>query len=74
MFGFFKKKQKPDPNKSYLAQGKFSVKEVNSLLGRYAVVNENEKDQNWFTISHYNNPEEANRLAEAYNRIASRDT
>ena len=73
MFGLFKKKPTPDPKKSYLANGKFSVKEVNSVLGRYAVVNDNETDQNWFTISHYNKLEDANRLAEAYNRIASRD-
>lgn len=73
MFGLFKKKHKPDPNKSYLANGKFTVQEVSSILGQYAVVNENEKDQNWFTISHYNKLEDANRLAEAYNRIAERD-
>ena len=73
MFGLFKKTPKTDPKKSYLANGKFSVREVNSFLGRYAVVNENEKDPNWFTISHYNKVEDANRLAEAYNRIASRD-
>ena len=72
MFKWFKK-EKPDPNKSYLAQGKYSVKQVNHLLGCYAVVNENEKDRNWFTISYFNKIEDANRLAEAYNRIASRD-
>ena len=72
MFNWFKKK-KVDPNKSYLAQGKFSVQEVNSILGQYAVVNENEKDRNWFTIAHFATAEDANRLAEAYNRIASRD-
>ena len=74
MFGLFKKKHKPDPNKSYLANGKFTVQEINSILGQYAVVNENEKDQNWFTISHFNKLEDANRLADAYNRIASRDS
>ena len=74
MFGLFKKTPKTDPKKSYLANGKFSVREVNSFLGRYAVVNDNEKDQNWFIISHYNNLEDANRLAKAYNRIASGDT
>ena len=73
MFDLFKKR-KADPNKSYLANGKYSVQEVNSILGRYAVVNKNEKDRNWFTISHFNNLEDANRLAEAYNRIASRET
>ena len=73
MFGLFKKKPKPDPKKSYLANGKFSVQEVNSILGRYAVVNENEKDRNWFTIAHFPTAEDANRLAEAYNRIAERD-
>ena len=74
MFGLFKKKHKTDPNKSYLANGKYSVQEVNSLLGRYAVVNENEKDQNWLTIAHFKTVEDANCLAEAYNRIADRDT
>jgi len=73
MFGLFKKKQNEDPSKSYLANGKFSVQEVNSILGRYAVVNENENDQNWLTIAHFKTAEDANRLAEAYNRIASRD-
>ena len=73
MFGKWFKKEKADPKKSYLANGKFSVKEVNSLLGQYAVVNENEKDQNWLTIAHFKTVEDANRLAEAYNRIAERD-
>ena len=73
MFGLFKKKPKPDPKKSYLANGKYSVKEVNGFLGRYAVVNENEEDQNWLTISYFNKLDNANRLAEAYNRIAERD-
>lgn len=75
MFGnwwTWRKKEKPN-NKSYLANGKFSVKEVNSVLGQYAVVNDNEKDQNWFTIAHFRDAEDANRLAEAYNRIAERD-
>jgi len=67
------RKNKTDPKKSYLANGKFSVQEVNSILGRYAVVNENEKDKNWFTIAHFKTAEDANRLAEAYNRIAERD-
>lgn len=71
MFNWFKK-QKEDPIKSYLANGKFSVQEVNSILGRYAVVNE--KDRNWFTIAHFPTAEDANRLAEAYNRISQRDT
>ena len=72
MFKWFKK-QKTDPNKSYLANGKFSVKEVNSVLGQYAVINENEQDRNWFTIAHFRTADDANRLAEAYNRIAGRD-
>ena len=72
MFKWFKK-QRTDPNKSYLANGKFSVKEVNSILGQYAVINENEKDRNWLTIAHFKTTEDANRLAEAYNRIAERD-
>lgn len=72
MFSWFKK-QKKDPNKSYLATGKYSVKQVDHILGRYAVINEKEKDRNWFTISYFNKVDEANRLAEAYNRIAGRD-
>ena len=72
MFKWFKK-QKTDPNKSYLANGKFSVKEVNSMLGQYAVINENEQDRNWLTIAHFRTADDANRLAEAYNRIAGRD-
>ena len=73
MFKWFKK-QRTDPNKSYLANGKFSVKEVNSVLGQYAVINENEPDRNWLTIAHFRTADDANRLAEAYNRIADRDT
>ena len=72
MFSWFKK-QKTDPNKSYLANGKFSVKEVNSVLGQYAVINENEQDSSWLTIAHFRTADDANRLAEAYNRIAERD-
>ena len=67
------RKNKVDPRKSYLANGKFKVVEVNSILGNYAVINENEKDSSWLTISHFKTAEDANRLAEAYNRIAERD-
>lgn len=74
MFELFKKKNKPDPKKSYLANGKFTVKEVNHILGSYAVINENEKNRNWFTVSYFDTAESATRLADAYNRIASRDS
>ena len=73
MFNWFKKK-KYDSDKSYLANGKYSVKEVNNILGQYAVINENEQDRNWLTIAHFKTAEDANRLAEAYNRIAERGT
>lgn len=74
MFGnwwTWRKKDKPKPGTSYLANGKYSVKEVNHVLGRYAVVNSNEKD-NWMYISYYNDRNKANELAEAYNRIVER--
>lgn len=70
MFDWFGKKKKPNPELSYLANGEYSVKEVNHFLGRYAVVNSNEKD-NWFYISYFNDRANANRLAEAYNRMAA---
>lgn len=70
MFNWFKKKPKPNPELSYLANGEYSVKEVNHFFGRYAVVNTNEKD-NWFYISYFNDRANANRLAEAYNRMAA---
>ena len=70
MFDWFSKKKKPNPKLSYLANGEYSVKEVNHILGRYAVVNSNEKD-NWMYISYFNDRANANRLAEAYNRMAA---
>ena len=70
MFDWFKKKPKPNPKLSYLANGEYSVKEVNHFLGRYAVVNSNEKD-NWMYISYFNDRANANRLAEAYNQMAT---
>ena len=70
MFDWFKKKSKPNPKLSYLANGEYSVKEVNHVLGRYAVVNFNEKD-NWMYISYFNDRTHANRLAEAYNQMAA---
>ena len=70
MFDWFSKKKKPNPELSYLANGEYSVKEVNHFLGRYAVVNSNEKD-NWMYISYFNDRANANRLAEAYNQMAT---
>ena len=70
MFNWLKKKTKPNPELSYLANGEYSVKEVDHPLGRYAVVNSNEKD-NWFYIAYFNDRDHANRLAEAYNRMAA---
>jgi len=70
VFDWFSKKKKPNPELSYLANGEYSVKEVNHILGRYAVVNSNEKD-NWMYISYFNDRANANRLAEAYNRMAT---
>ena len=71
MFDWFSKKKKPNPELSYLANGEYSVKEVNHFLGRYAVVNTNEKNQKWFFISYFNDRNNANQLAEAYNRMAA---
>jgi len=70
VFNWVSKKKKPNPKLSYLANGEYSVKEVNHFLGRYAVVNSNEKD-NWMYISYFNDRTHANRLAEAYNQMAA---
>jgi len=72
MFNWFKNKQ--DNQKKSLVDGKYKVVETDSILGRYAVVTGDETAVEYLFINYFRELEEANRLAEAYNRIAGRES